>query len=102
MDLLYPLFWLVSQLIWIFIIVVFVRVVMTWLVQFEILNRRNAVVAALDDIARQMTEPALAPARRLMQRLLPQLGGIDLSPLIVILIAYVVQMYLWIIYFRLA
>lgn len=56
--------------------------VMSWLVAFNVINTRNRVVYAIGDVLYRLTEPVLRPIRRVM----PNLGGLDLSPMIVVLI----------------
>jgi YggT family protein len=61
--------------------VVIAAVVMSWLVGFSVVNIRNDVVRTIWNMLGQLTEPLLAPIRRR----LPFLGGIDLSPVVLIL-----------------
>jgi len=56
--------------------------VLSWLVAFNVVNTRNQVVHMVGDLLYRLTEPVLRPIRNL----LPNLGGIDISPVIVILI----------------
>ena len=61
--------------------------VVSWLIAFNVVNTRNQVVAMLADFLYRITEPALRPIRNLM----PSLGGIDISPVILILIIYFLE-----------
>ncbi|MEX0752161.1 MAG: YggT family protein [Xanthobacteraceae bacterium] len=61
--------------------------VLSWLIAFNVINTRNQFVAMLTDFLFRITEPALAPIRAIM----PNLGGIDISPVIVILIIIFIQ-----------
>jgi YggT family protein len=61
--------------------------VVSWLIAFNVVNTRNQVVAMLADFLYRITEPALRPIRNVM----PNLGGIDISPVILILIIYFAQ-----------
>ena len=61
--------------------------VMSWLVAFGVVNMRNDAVRAIWNILYQVTEPALRPIRRV----LPNLGGIDISPIILLLLIFFVQ-----------
>ncbi len=63
---------------------------MSWLVNFNVVNRSNRLIYALGDILHRLTEPALKPLRRYM----PNLGGIDLTPMALILALFFVQMVL--------
>ncbi len=56
--------------------------VLSWLIAFNVVNTRNALVAGIGEFLYRITEPALRPIRNL----LPNLGGIDISPVILILI----------------
>ncbi len=55
--------------------------VISWLVAFEVVNPSNRFVYMAMNFLYRITEPVLAPIRRL----LPQMGGIDLSPIVVLL-----------------
>ena len=57
-------------------------VIMSWLIAFNVVNLRNQVIAVIADTLYRLTEPVLAPIRRI----LPNLGGIDLSPVVLILL----------------
>ena len=61
--------------------------ILSWLIAFNVVNTRNQFVAAVAEFLYRITEPALAPIRRFM----PSLGGIDLSPIILILLIVLVQ-----------
>jgi YggT family protein len=61
--------------------------ILSWLVAFNVVNTRNPFVAAVGDFLYRITEPALRPIRSF----LPSLGGIDISPLILILIIIFIQ-----------
>ena len=61
--------------------------VLSWLIAFNVVNTRNQFVAMLWDFLYRITEPALGPIRRIM----PNLGGIDISPVILILIIIFIE-----------
>ena len=69
--------------------------VLSWLIAFNVINTRNQFVSTIWDSLYRITEPALRPIR---QRL-PNLGGIDISPIILLLIIFfiqrVIQLYLY-------
>jgi YggT family protein len=61
--------------------------ILSWLVAFNVVNTRNPLVAGIAEFLYRITEPLLAPIRRI----LPNLGGLDISPIILILLIYLVQ-----------
>ncbi len=61
--------------------VVIAAVIMSWLIGFNVINTHNAFVRSLWQAITAMTEPLLRPIRRIM----PDLGGLDLSPVILLL-----------------
>jgi YggT family protein len=65
--------------------------VMSWLVAFNIINTSNRVVYAIGDFLYRITEPALRPIRRI----LPNLGGVDLSPVVLILLLIFIRNLMW-------
>ena len=75
---------LVSTVISIYIWLLIAQAVLSWLVAFGIVNRYNRVVATIGDFLWRITEPLLRPIRRV----LPNLGGIDISPVILILLLW--------------
>jgi YggT family protein len=70
--------------------IVIAAVVVSWLIAFNVINTRHHVVAMITDVLWRLTEPVFRPIRNLM----PNLGGLDLSPLIVLLIIYVLSAWL--------
>jgi YggT family protein len=61
--------------------------ILSWLIAFNVVNTRNQLVAALAEFLYRITEPALRPIRSI----LPNLGGLDISPIILILLIYLVE-----------
>ena len=61
--------------------------VLSWLIAFNVVNPRNQAVAAIANFLFRITEPVLRPIREA----LPNLGGLDISPVIVILIIILIQ-----------
>ncbi len=72
---------LIDTVVDIYIMVIFAQVILSWLVTFNVVNTRNRFVYLIGDMLYRITEPALKPIRRLM----PNLGGIDISPVVLIL-----------------
>ncbi len=77
------LYYLLEFFIWLLI----AQAIMSWLLAFNVVNYRNQVVRTIWEFLARITEPLLRPIRRF----LPSFGGIDLSPLVLILIIYFVQ-----------
>jgi len=61
--------------------------ILSWLIAFNVVNTRNQFVAAVAEFLYRITEPVLAPIRSM----LPNFGGLDISPIILILIIYFIQ-----------
>ena len=74
----------------VYVWMVIASAILSWLVHFGVVNTRNQVVSMIGEFLWRITEPALRPIRRF----LPNLGGIDISPIILILIIYFLQMVL--------
>lgn len=68
----------VTLIIW----AVILSAILSWLVGFNIINVRNRLVYIIVDSLQRITEPLLLPIRKF----LPNLGGIDLSPIVLILL----------------
>ena len=77
----------VSYLLTLYVYVLIAAAVMSWLVAFNVVNPRSPVVAAVGQFLYAITEPILRPIRNL----LPNLGGIDISPVVVILVIIFLQ-----------
>ncbi len=82
---------LISTLIDLYMYVLIASAILSWLVAFNVINTRNRFVYAVGDFLYRITEPALAPIRRI----LPNLGGIDLSPVVLILLLIFIRNLLW-------
>ena len=76
------LLFLIFALIDMIVFVVIVNAVLSWLIAFDVLNIRNPTVNRILQVLDAVTAPLLAPIRRFM----PNLGGIDISPIILILL----------------
>ena len=81
---------LISTVIGLYMWAVIISVVLTWLVQFKVINTSNRMVYQIGDFLYRITEPAIRPIRQLV----PSIGGLDLSPLIVILILGFLQQFI--------
>ncbi|GAB4359049.1 MAG: YggT family protein [Kiloniellaceae bacterium] len=90
MIILDPLIRVISFALTIYVYMVIASAILSWLVHFGVINTRNQFVSMIGEFLWRITEPALRPIRRFM----PNLGGIDISPIILILIIYFLQMVL--------
>lgn len=82
-----PLFQVVNIAIDLFIFALIASAILSWLVAFNIVNTRNPAIQTILDMLARLTEPALRPIRRLI----PSMGGLDISPVILILILIFIQ-----------
>ena len=73
---------LISQLIEIFIWFLIAQAILSWLVAFNIVNTHNNIVSLIGNFLFKVTEPLLRPIRKF----LPDFGGIDISPVILIIL----------------
>src|ERR1700683_1341407 len=89
-----PLFLVIDLALELYIWIVIAAAIFSWLIAFHVVNTRNQVVGMVGEFLFRITEPVLAPIRNV----LPNLGGIDLSPvvlfLIIIFIRYVIALYI--------
>ena len=72
------------MVIGIYIWLLIAQAILSWLLAFGVVNRHNRAVAVIGDFLYRITEPALRPIRAF----LPNFGGIDISPIILILLLY--------------
>ena len=77
-----PLIGFIVLVIDLYIWVVIAGAILSWLIAFNVVNTQNRFVYSVADMLYRVTEPALRPIRSV----LPNLGGIDISPVILILI----------------
>jgi len=92
-----PFLWLVDTIINIYIWLLIASAVLSWLVAFNVVNSRNPIVHSVGEFLYRVTEPLLRPIRNL----LPNLGGIDVSPVILIIaLLFLRQLIFWL-YIRL-
>jgi len=76
------LFWLIGEVIHLMILAIIISAVLSTLISFGIVDGRNNIVYQIDYFFRRVTDPVLNPIRRM----LPMFGGVDLSPLVAILL----------------
>lgn len=78
---------LIDNVVSLYIWILFFSVIASWLINFNVINTSNHVVYMIVDALYKLTEPALRPIRRL----LPNMGGLDLSPVVLILLLYFIR-----------
>ena len=81
---------LIDTIISLYMWALIISVALSWLVQFNVINTSNRMVYQIGDFLYRITEPAIRPIRQLV----PSIGGLDLSPLIVILILGFLQQFI--------
>ena len=77
----YAIFQLLDSLISLYLWCLFIFVILSWLINFGIVTTQNRYIYLLMDFLYKITEPALRPIRRFV----PNFGGIDISPIILVL-----------------
>ena len=82
-----PFINLIITIINIYIWIIIAMVVMSWLVGFNVVNMQNDFVRQIRYALYRLTEPLLGPIRRV----LPDLGGLDISPMVLLLALYFLQ-----------
>jgi len=76
---------LIYSVVQIYIYLLIASAVLSWLVHFKVINTQNRLIFVVGDFLYRITEPALAPIRRLIGQMIPGLRGIDISPIVLIL-----------------
>ena len=82
------LLWLFDSLIGLYIFIIIATVVVSWLVAFGVLNTYNPMARSIIRVLDALTEPVF----RRIRRIIPPIGGIDLSPMLVIFALYFLRM----------
>ena len=81
------LFLVIDLALQLYIYLLVAAAVLSWLIAFNVVNVRNQFVGMVADFLYRITEPALRPIRNMM----PNLGGIDISPVILILLIFLIE-----------
>jgi YggT family protein len=81
------LLYFIDVLLNLYIFILVAQAILSWLIVFNVVNTRSPVVSTIGELLYRVTEPVLRPVRQM----LPNFGGIDLSPLVLILIIYFIQ-----------
>jgi YggT family protein len=83
----HPILYLINIVIDIIVWVVIASAIVSWLVAFGVVNMRNQFIRTVVETLYRLTEPLLRPIRRM----LPNLGGVDISPVVLLIALYVLQ-----------
>ena len=82
------IFYLILQILKLYSYVVIVNVIVSWLIAFNILNTQNRFVYSILELSYKLTDPILNKIRRFM----PNLGSLDISPIILLLLIWFIEM----------
>ena len=85
-----PILLLLYRIIDIYFYILIINIVLSWLIAFNIVNMQNKIVVTFLYATNRLTDPLLNPIRRI----LPNLGGIDISPIILVLCLLFIQDYI--------
>lgn len=84
------LHFVLSGLIEVMVWAIIISAIMSWLTAFNVVNLRNGFVAGVHRVLETLTAPVLGP----LQRVIPPLGGLDITPIIAILVLQGIQRYI--------
>src|ERR1700761_8220822 len=82
-----PILELIDTVLGLYMLVLVVQAILSWLLTFGVVNRYNRAVQVIGDITYRLTEPALRPIRRFV----PNVGGLDLSFLVLFLLVWFIR-----------
>ena len=82
------IFYLVLQILKLYSYIVITNVIISWLVAFKVLNTQNRFVYSVLELTYRLTEPFLNKIRRF----LPNLGTLDISPVVLLLLIWFIEM----------
>jgi YggT family protein len=91
-----PFLWLIDTVITLYIWILIAAAVLSWLIAFNVVNPRSPIVSNIGEFLYRVTEPALRPIRSIM----PNLGGIDISPVILIIVLLFLKQFIFWLYIR--
>ena len=84
------LYFVVNSLISLVILAMVINAILSWLIAFDVVNMRNHIVYQVTKFLDAVTRPILRP----VQRIIPPFGGVDISPVIVIIVLIGIQRYI--------
>jgi YggT family protein len=84
------LYFILDGLLGLLVIAIIISAILSWLVAFDVINLRNPMVYNIARFLDAVTRPILRP----VQRIIPPIGGVDISPIIVLLVIQGIRIYL--------
>jgi YggT family protein len=84
------LYFVVDKLLTLLVWIIIANAILSWLVAFDVINLRHPAARSVARFLDAVTTPVLAPFRRVI----PPIGGIDITPIIALLLIQAVQIYL--------
>ena len=84
------LYFIVDGLLGLLVIAIIISAILSWLVAFDVINLRNRVVYSVAHFLDAVTRPLLRP----VQKIIPPIGGVDITPIIVLLVIQGIRQYL--------
>lgn len=84
------IFWLINALLGLVVLALILNAILSWLVAFDVINLRNRFVYQFSHFLEAVTRPLLAPLRKVI----PPLGGVDITPIILILLISGIQRFI--------
>ena len=85
-----PIVFVLMQAIQLYMYLLIAAAILSWLIAFNVVNTRNQFVAGVAEFLYRITEPVLRPIRKRV----PDMGGLDLSPLIVLFLLWIILLYI--------
>ncbi|MBV8537322.1 MAG: YggT family protein [Alphaproteobacteria bacterium] len=82
-----PVFELIDTIISLYVWALIISAILSWLIAFNVINSHNRLVYTVGDFLYRITEPALRPIRRFV----PLMGGVDISPVVLILLLWFIR-----------
>ncbi len=83
-----PILEVVDMILRIYMWIIIAAAVMSWLINFRVINTYSRPVSMISEFLYRATEPVLRPVRRI----LPNFGGLDISPIVVLIVIWLVRM----------
>ena len=82
-----PILGLIDIILGLYVWVLLISIILSWLIMFNVVNTSNRFIYVAGDFLHKVTEPALRP----IQRFIPFIGGMDISPIILLLAIWFIR-----------